>query len=126
MELSCIENRPSVRLLNSKYLRTGFLLQAHTKWIWFSILAVEPFSREHVEGMTNKIKMETRSLHNFFPLAIHKGNSNSYLCNYHKDLESKISMKGREQNSDLGFYKGHTHHHKTKSISAFLFLTFQI
>ena len=96
MELSCIENRPSVRLLNSKYLRTGFLLQAHTKWIWFSILAVEPFSREHVEGMTNKIKMET--LHNFFPLAIHKGNSNPYLCNYYRDLESKISMKGREQN----------------------------
>ena len=98
MELSCIENRPSVRLLNSKYLRTGFLLQAHTKWIWFSILAVEPFSREHVEGMTNKIKMETRSLHNFFPLAIHKGNSNPYLCNYYRDLESKISTKGREQN----------------------------
>ena len=41
--------------------------------------------------------METRSLHNFFPLAIHKGNSNPYLCNYYRDLESKISMKGREQ-----------------------------
>ena len=50
MKLLCIENKPSGRLLNSKYQRTGFLLQAHAKWIWFSILAVEPFSRELVEG----------------------------------------------------------------------------
>ena len=70
--------------------------------------------------------METKSLYNCFPLPIHKVNSNPYPCNYHRDLESKISIKGGEKNSDLGFYKGHTHHHKTKSISAFLFLTFQI
>ena len=46
------ENKPLVRLLNSKYLRIGFFfLQLPAKSIWISILAVEPFSREHVEGM---------------------------------------------------------------------------
>ena len=47
-------------------------------------------------------------------------------CIYHRGIESKITLKEREQNSDLSFYKeGHTHQHKTKAISAFLFQTIQ-
>ena len=47
-------------------------------------------------------------------------------CIYHRGIESKISLKEREQNSDLSFYKeGHTHQHKTKAISAFFFQTIQ-
>ena len=70
--------------------------------------------------------METRPFHNFFLQAINMGISNPNLCNYHKDLGGKISLKVREQNSDLGVYKeDHTHLNKTKAISAFLFLPFQ-
>ena len=48
------------------------------------------------------------------------------ICIYHRGIESKISLKEREQNSYLSFYKeGHTHQHKTKAISAFLFQTIQ-